>query len=154
VSILHLRGESFVYAAMKLVPGNMHECPVLYELVEQFVQRVGNGVMKLRILDRGFVDGKNTSRCKTGWGTDVLIPMKKKMDIWKDAWALGERADWQTVAVPKPEPKKVPENRPEAIVRRESNRQKTLRRAEAARLSLTMTCSTGRIDNQLEQLSI
>lgn len=131
VSILHLRGESFVYAAMKLVAGNAHECPVLYELVEQFVQRVGKGVMKLLILDRGFVDGKNISRCKTEWGTDVLIPMKKKMDIWKDAWALGERADWQSVAVPKPEPKKVPENRPEAIVRRESKRQQTLAKFKA-----------------------
>ena len=41
VSLLHLRGDCFVYAAMKVVPGNAHECPVLYELVEQFVQRVG-----------------------------------------------------------------------------------------------------------------
>ena len=131
VSILHLRGESFVYAAMKLVPGNAHECPVLYELVEQFVQRVGKGVMKRLILDRGFVDGKNISRCKTEWGIDVLIPMKKRMTIWEDAWALGERADWQTVAAPKPEPKKVPENRPEAIVRRESKRQETLAKLKA-----------------------
>lgn len=131
VSILHLRGESFVYAAMKLVPGNAHEAPVLYELVEQFVQRVGKGVMKLLILDRGFVDGKNISRCKTEWGTDVLIPMKKNMDIWKDAWALGERAQWQTVPLPKPAPKPIPENRPEAIVRRESKRQKTLAERKA-----------------------
>ena len=131
VSILHLRGESFVYAAMKLVPGNAHECPVLYELVEQFVQRVGKGVMKRLILDRGFVDGKNISRCKTEWGIDVLIPMKKRMTIWEDAWALGERAEWQTVAAPKPEPKIVAENRPEAIVRRESKRQETLAKLKA-----------------------
>jgi hypothetical protein len=131
VSILHLRGESFVYAALKLVPGNAHECPVLYELVEQFVRRVGQGVMKLLILDRGFIDGKNISRCKTKWGTDVLIPIKKNMNIWEDAWALGKRADWQTVAVPKPEPKKVPENRPEALVRRESKRQQTLAKLKA-----------------------
>jgi len=131
VSLLHLRGESFVYVAMKVVPGNAHECPVLYELVEQFVQRVGKGVIKRLILDRGFVDGKNIGRCKTEWGIDVLIPMKKKMDIWKDAWALGERAKWQTVAPPKPEPKKVPENRPEVIVRRESQRQKTLAKRKA-----------------------
>ena len=131
VSILHLRGESFVYAAMKLVPGNAHECPVLYELVNQFVQRVGQGVMKLLILDRGFVDGKNISRCKAQWGIDVLLPMKKKMDIWKDAWALGERARWKTVVPSAPAPKKIPENRPEAIVRRESKRQKTLAQLKA-----------------------
>ena len=72
------------YAAMKLVPGNAHECPVLYELVEQFVRRVGKGVMKLLILDRGFIDGKNISRCKTEWGTDVLIPIKNNMNIWEE----------------------------------------------------------------------
>jgi hypothetical protein len=116
---------------MKVVPGNAHECPVLYELVEQFVQHVGKGVIKRLILDRGFVDGKNISRCKAQWGIDVLIPMKKKMDIFTDAWALGERAQWQTVAPPKPEPKKVPENRPEVIVRRESQRQKTLAQRKA-----------------------
>ena len=131
VSLLHLRGESFVYAAMKVVPGNAHECPVLYELVEQFVKRVGQGVIKRLILDRGFVDGKNISRCKTEWGIDVLIPMKKKMDIWKDAWALGQRAQWQTVAPAQPEPKKVPEHRPEVIVRRENQRQKTLAKRKA-----------------------
>jgi hypothetical protein len=131
VSILHLRGDCFVYAAMKVVPGNAHECPVLYELVEQFVQRVGQGVMKRLILDRGFIDGKNISRCKTEWGIDVLIPMKKKMDIWKDAWALGQRAVWQTVAPPKPEPKKIPENRPQTIIQREAKRQKTLAKLKA-----------------------
>jgi len=131
VSLLHLRGGCFVYAAMKVVPGSAHECPVLYELVEQFVRRVGPGVIKRLILDRGFIDGKNISRCKTQWGIDVLIPMKKNMDIWKDAWALGQRAAWQTVAPPKPEPKKIPQNRPEAIVRRESKRQKTLAKLKA-----------------------
>ena len=40
-------------------------------------------------------------------------------------------ADWLTVPLPKPEPKQVPENRPEAIVRRESKRQKTLAERKA-----------------------
>jgi len=40
---------------------------------------VGRGVIKLLILDRGFIDGKNISRCKHEWGIDVLLPMKKKM---------------------------------------------------------------------------
>jgi hypothetical protein len=131
VSLLHLRGDCFVYAAMKVVPGNAHECPVLYELVEQFVRQLGPGILKRLILDRGFIDGKNISRCKTEWGIDVLIPIKKQMDIWTDAWALGQRAAWRTLTRPKPEPKKIPENRPEAIVRRESKRQKTLAKLKA-----------------------
>jgi Transposase DDE domain len=109
-----------------VVPGNAHECPVLYQLVEQFVGQVGPGVIKLLILDRGFVDGGNISRCKREWGIDVLLPMKKRMDIWEDAWALGKRSPWQPLAAAAPEPKVPPSHRPEGIVRRELKRQKTL----------------------------
>ena len=66
VTLLHLRGESFVYAGLKIVAGNAHESPVLYEMVEEFVQRVGKGVMKKLILDRGFIDGPRISRCQIG----------------------------------------------------------------------------------------
>ena len=126
VSLLHLRGDCYVYAALAVVPGNAHECPVLYQLVEQFVKRVGQGVIKRLILDRGFIDGKNITRCKRDWGIDVLLPMKRNMDIWQDAWALGKECPWQELAAPAPEPKLPPSHRPEAIVRRELKRQKTL----------------------------
>ena len=134
VSLLHLRGDCYVYAALAVVPGNAHECPVLYQLVEQFVRQVGKGVIKLLILDRGFVDGSNLSRCKQEWGMDVLLPMKKKMDIWEDAWALGKRSPWQTLAAAAPEPKVPPRHRPEVIVRRELKRQKTLAAKKAQEL--------------------
>jgi hypothetical protein len=127
VSLIHVRADSYVYAAMALVPGNAHECPVLYELVEKFVHSVGKGVIQLLILDRGFIDGKNVTRCKQQWGIDVLIPMKTNMDIWKDAWALGRTEPWESFPVPAPKAK-APENppRPEVIQRREARRQKTL----------------------------
>jgi hypothetical protein len=131
VTLLHLRGESFVYAAVKVVPGNVHELPVLYELVDQFVQRVGQGVMKLLILDRGFIDGARISHCKRDLGVDVLIPMKKKMDIWKDAWALGRQGSWLDVPAPAPVVKPVPANRPPEIQRREARRQQTLKEKKA-----------------------
>lgn len=126
VSLLHLRQDCYVYAAMAVVPGNAHECPVLYQLVEEFVKRVGPGVIKRLILDRGFIDGKNLTRCKKEWGIDVLLPMKKKMDIWEDAWALGKRCPWQEWAAPTPAPKLPARHRPEVLVRRELKRQKTL----------------------------
>lgn len=126
VSLLHLRGDCYVYAALAVVPGNTHECPVLYQLVEQLVRQVGQGVIKLLILDRGFIDGKNISRCKQEWGIDVLLPMKKRMDIWEDAWALGQQCPWQPLRPAPPESKSPPSHRPEVIVRREIKRQKTL----------------------------
>jgi len=126
VSLLHLRGDSFVYAGLAVVPGNAHEDPVLYGLVENFVRHVGRGVIKLLILDRGFIDGPNITRCKKEWGIDVLLPVKKNMDIWADAWALAKQAPWQPWSPPVVPPKAPPSHRPEAIVRRERKRQKTL----------------------------
>lgn len=127
VSLIHVRGDCYVYAAVALVPGNRNECPVLYELVEKFVQSVGTGVIKLLILDRGFIDGKNVTRCKKEFGIDVLIPMKKKMDIWEDAWALGGKQRWESFPVPTAKPKASEiKDRPEVINRREAKRQATL----------------------------
>lgn len=133
VSLLHRRGESFVYAAVALVPGNVHENTVLWKLVDEFVGKVGRGVMKWLILDRGFIDGEAISRCKTQHQVDVLIPIKKNMDLWTDAWALAAQGQWELL----PEPATVVApplpQRPEGIMRREAKRQKTLaqRRAQA-----------------------
>jgi hypothetical protein len=126
VTLLHLRGNCRVYAALALLPGNAHEGPVLYGLVGNFVKHVGKGVIKLLLLDRGFIDGPNIALCKQQWGIDVVVPMKKKMDIWQDAWALGKQCPWQQLAQPASAPKPVPPQRPQVIVRRELKRQKTL----------------------------
>lgn len=125
VSLLHLRGEAYVYAALAVVPGNAHELPILYRLVEDFVNRVGTGVMKQLILDRGFIDGARIAYCKTVLGLDVLIPLKKNMDLWQDAWKLAEQLPWQPWILPQP-PVPLPPQRPLAIQRRERKRQATL----------------------------
>lgn len=128
VSLLHLRGESFVYAAVALVPGNVHENTVLWKLVDEFVQRVGSGVMKWLILDRGFIDGAAISRCKARHQVDVLIPIKKNMDLWTDAWALAKQGQWESLPEPATLPPSPAPQRPEKIARREASRQRTLAR--------------------------
>jgi hypothetical protein len=126
VSLLHLRGSAHVYAGAALLPGNAHEVGPFFQLVEQFVRTVGKGVIKWLILDRGFIDGAQISRCKEQWDIDVVIPMKKKMDIWADAWALAQRETWQAVA-PVPAPvAPIPASRPEHLRQREAKRQATL----------------------------
>ena len=50
--------------------------------------------MKKLILDRGFIEGPRIGYCKTVLGVDVLIPLKKKMDLWIDAWRLAG-AGWR-----------------------------------------------------------
>jgi hypothetical protein len=130
VSLLHLRGPAYVYAALAVAPGNAHELPILYQLVHDFVQRVGPGVMKKLILDRGFIDGARIAYCKTALGVDVLIPLKKKMDLWQDAWKLAEQLPWQPWIVPEPL-RPPPPPRPAAIQQREQKRQATLARKKA-----------------------
>lgn len=130
VSLLHLRGDSYVYAAMALVPGNAHELPVLYQLVEDFVRRVGPGVLKRLILDRGFIDGARIAYCKNVLGIDVLIPLKKSMNLWEDAWALSKTQAWQPWTEPtRPAAPRL--KRPEVIERRERTRQQTLARQKS-----------------------
>ncbi len=90
VSLLHTdRQRRFcLRVAMQLVPGNESECPILYDLVDQFVADVGADVIKRLLLDRGFLDGGKIARCKRAHGIDVLIPLRKNMDVYRDALGL------------------------------------------------------------------
>jgi hypothetical protein len=53
VTLLHTnrRREFFLFVAVKVISGKDHECPVLYELIKQFVEAMGPGVMKRLIVD-------------------------------------------------------------------------------------------------------
>jgi hypothetical protein len=130
VTLLHTNRDLdfFFFVAVKIISAKAHESPVLYELVEQFVQAVGKGVMKRLILDRGFLDGEKISYCKNHYGIDILIPVRRDMDIFEDATALFQQPEVSWVCCEeqkeqKPEP---PRPRPQAIVKREEKRQKTL----------------------------
>ena len=131
VTLLHTNRtlDFFLFVAVRVVSGNDHECPVLYDLVRQFVQAVGKGVMKRLILDRGFLDGKAISLCKEEYGIDILIPIRRNMDIYVDAMALFQQSDvaWLECKPPKEETKEPPRLRPKAVSKREQKRQEKLR---------------------------
>ena len=137
VSLIHTNraGEFFLYAGLKVTSGNNHECPILYQLVEQFVASHGKGVMKRLILDRGFLDGPAIGRCKKEWGIDVLIPARSNMDVFVDVVGLATagKLSFETWVRPVSEAKPVPLHRPESVRKREQARQRTLakRKAEA-----------------------
>ena len=61
---------------------------------------------------------------------DVLIPLKKNLDLWQDAWALSRRLPWQPWVIPPPEPSPAPQ-RPPVIEHRERQRRQTLARKKA-----------------------
>ena len=129
VSIIHTNRalDFYFYVAVKLVPGNVHESPILYELVQDFVKTMGRGIMKLLILDRGFIDGPGIGRCKQEYGVDVILPLRKNMDLYKDAVGLTRARgfSWERYEEPQPAPPPVPD-RPPAIEKREAARQRTL----------------------------
>jgi hypothetical protein len=135
VTLLHLRGTHpcYVYAAVAVVNGKDHELPVLDRLIEQFVGIVGRGVMKKLLLDRAFLDGERISHWKRDLDVDVVIPIKKNMDLWTDAWSLAATETWIEQSVVPPAPTPPPPQRPEHRVRREAKRQRTLaeRKAQA-----------------------
>ncbi len=131
VTLLHTNRklDFFLFAAVKVVSGKDHECPVLYELVKQFVEAVGKGVMKRLILDRGFLDGKAISTCKKDYGIDVLIPVRRNMDIYEDAMALFQQpeVEWVDCKDKEVEVKKSARLRPKVISKREKKRQEKLK---------------------------
>jgi len=135
VSLIHTNraGEFFLYAGLVVVAGKDHECPLLYRLVEEFVQAHGRGVMKRLIVDRGFLDGAKIGRCKQEWGIQVLIPVRRNMEIYLDVVGLAEagQLSFQPWVPPVCLPQPIAVHRPERIQKREEARQKTLARKKA-----------------------
>jgi len=134
VTLLHTNrtADFFFFVAVRVVSGKAHECPVLYDLVKQFVKAAGKGVMKRLILDRGFLDGKAISLCKKEYGIDILIPIRRNMDIYVDAMALFQQSDvdWLECKPLKKEAKEPLRPRPKAISKREQKRQEKLRQVK------------------------
>ena len=99
VSIIHTNRSQdyFLYVGLKLLPGRASESPALYELAGEFVQAVGRGVMKTLILDRGFIDGLEIGKCKQEHKVEVMIPLRKNMDLYQDVLCLARARDfaWQ-----------------------------------------------------------
>jgi hypothetical protein len=131
VTLLHTNRslDFFLFVAVRVLSGKDNECPVLYELVRQFVEAAGKGVMKRLILDRGFLDGKAISTCKRDYGIDILIPIRHNMDIYEDAMALFRLPDveWVSVKEQEAEPKELARPRPRSVVKRERKRQEKLK---------------------------
>lgn len=97
VSLLHTdrTGSFFLYAALAVVPGNAHECPVFWKLVDDFVASMGKGVIRHLILDRGFIDGAAIAKAKSEYGIDTTIGVRRNMNIYTDALGLAKLSDTQ-----------------------------------------------------------
>jgi len=138
VTLLHTnrQREFFVFVAVRVISGKDHESPVLYQLVQQFVETVGPGVIQRLILDRGFLDGEAISLCKKKYGIDILIPLRRNMDLYTDALALFREPEvhWVEVKEQEEEEKAPLRPKPKVIRKREKKRQKKLRQLKEKQL--------------------
>ncbi|MGH8701536.1 MAG: transposase [Burkholderiales bacterium] len=138
VSLLHTDRERrrVLRVAARLLPGNAHECPVLYALVDDVVATLGRGVIRRLLLDRGFLDGARIADCKQRHGIDILIPLRQDMALYQDALGLMALPEvgfrpYHPPARPPLEPPRLPAA-PAAVRRREQRRQQTLKARAAA----------------------
>ena len=92
VFLLHCdeAGERFVVVGVRVLRGNESEASALWPLVDTFVESVGRGVMKVLLLDRGFINGPQIGRLKLDYGIDTVIPIRSDMDILEDVRGLTQ----------------------------------------------------------------
>lgn len=132
VSLIHVNRQLdyVLVAAVRVVPGNKHECPILYELVEGLVKAVGRGVMRVLIVDRGLLDGPAIGRLKLKHQIDTVVPLRTNMDAYQDVMGLTRMEDfhWEPLALPIATEVAQTDDRPKdpVLVKRERKRQRTL----------------------------
>lgn len=87
---VHLR----LVVAAKVAPIQKHESQLTLTLIRQAVKNLGPGVLRVLLIDRGFLDGQDLWVLKQGMGIDFVVPAKSDMRITADAQGLcREEAD-------------------------------------------------------------
>ena len=139
VSLIHVNRklDFFFVVAARVVSGRRHECPILYELVEEVARALDRGFIKVLIVDRGLIDGQRMGRLKQKFAIDTIVPVRSNMDLYADAIGLTRLHDftWETyIPQAAPPAAKAPSSKPARVQKREAKRQQTLaaRKAQAA----------------------
>ena len=137
VFLLHCdeAGERFVVVGVRVLRGNESEATALWPLVDTFVEAVGQGVMKVLLVDRGFINGPQIGRLKTDYGIDTVIPIRSDMDILADVQGLQQLpTTWEPYEARRRPPlasQRPPRPPHPTAQKRERKRQKTLARRRA-----------------------
>lgn len=90
VLLLHCdrAGERFLVAGLAVLKDNESEATALWPMLDTFLAAVGKGVLKVLLLDRGFINGAQIGRLKTAHGIDTVIPIRSDMDLQEDVRGL------------------------------------------------------------------
>jgi hypothetical protein len=142
VSLIHINRQLdfFFTVAARVVPGRRHECPILYQLVDEVVRAVGRDVIKVLILDRGFIDGAQMGRLQQDYRIETILPLRANMDLHADALGLTRLSDFRWEPYVGSLPTRAAETtapKPARIVKREAKRQQTLAQRKAERQAQT-----------------
>jgi hypothetical protein len=87
-----------VVVAARVVPINEHESKFTLSLVRQAVRNLGDGVVRVLLMDRGFLDGQDLWVLKAEMGIDFVVPSKDNMLVTADARGFCRReADGECV---------------------------------------------------------
>ncbi|MDP2664816.1 MAG: transposase, partial [bacterium] len=74
--------------AAKVVPIQKHESQFTLTLVRQAIKNVGPGILRVLLIDRGFLDGQDLWVLKHDLGIDFVVPAKENMRVTADAQEL------------------------------------------------------------------
>jgi len=98
-----------------------HENTVTLSIYKQFVQTAGKRRVKRLIWDRGFLDGEEISLWQEGIRLDILIPIRRNMEIYADAMACSDSqmSTGCNATGPKQETKEPLRLRPKAVSTRD-----------------------------------
>ena len=77
--------------AAKVVPINEHESQHTLGLVRQAIRNLGPGVLRVLLLDRGFLDGETLWTLKHELKIDFVVPARDGMHVTTDARLLSRR---------------------------------------------------------------
>ena len=89
---VHLR----LIVAAQVAPINKHDTNFTLDLLKQAIANVGQGVIEVLVMDRGFLDGETLWTIKQSYGVDFIVPSKDEMHITTDARAFRKtKADGQ-----------------------------------------------------------
>jgi hypothetical protein len=81
-------GERFVVVGLRVLRDNEAEATAFWPLLDTFLATVGPGVMKVLLLDRGFLNGPQMGRLKRDHAIDTVIPIRSDMDVLEDVRGL------------------------------------------------------------------
>lgn len=79
--------------AARVVPIQEHESKYTLKLVRQAVKNLGQRVVRVLLIDRGFLDGQDLWVLKHQMGIDFVVPAKDNMRVSGDARGLCRQLD-------------------------------------------------------------